>query len=243
MSKPRLIASLAGISSLLLLSAGLAVWPFPLETPAGVVLSAPEAGGAQVLKPVHTVPPVYPQEAKKLRIQGNVILDATVNKQGEVIDLRVLEGPPLLVEAALDAVKQWRFTTPAQSPAHTTITVNFALSELSGAGTAEQPHKTSAVSEEPLKLGGDVKAPVLIHRPEPPYTPEARKDKVQGTVVLAITIDAEGNVTDARVTKSLRKDLDESAVKTVRTWKFQPATRKGKPVPFKVNVEVSFRLF
>jgi TonB family protein len=98
------------------------------------------------------------------------------------------------------------------------------------------------------KVGGDVTAPVPIYRPEPPYTPQARKDKVQGTVVLTVAVDASGNVADVKLnavslSRSVGEGLEESAMQTLRTWKFKPAMKKGKPVPVKVVVEVSFKLF
>jgi protein TonB len=56
-------------------------------------------------------------------------------------------------------------------------------------------------------------------------------------------IDASGNVADVEVVRPVDRGLDESAAQTLRTWKFEPATKDGKPVPVKVVVEVSFRLF
>jgi TonB family protein len=53
----------------------------------------------------------------------------------------------------------------------------------------------------------------------------------------------QGSVTDARVMKPLGLGLDEKALETVRTWKFKPGMRNGIPVPVRVLVEVSFRLF
>jgi protein TonB len=92
-------------------------------------------------------------------------------------------------------------------------------------------------------VGGNVSAPIPIYKPEPPYSEEARKAKYQGTVVLWIVVDAAGNVTDERVVKPLGLGLDEKALDTVRTWKFKPGLRNGTPVPVRVMVEVSFRLF
>jgi len=56
-------------------------------------------------------------------------------------------------------------------------------------------------------------------------------------------IAADGTVTDVKVTKPFDKGLDESAVRTVKTWKFLPAMKAGKPVAYKTMVEISFRLF
>jgi periplasmic protein TonB len=61
-------------------------------------------------KLVHYVRQVYPPEAKQKRIQGRVLLRATITKTGTLRNLEVLSGEPMFVPAALDAVKQWRYT-------------------------------------------------------------------------------------------------------------------------------------
>ena len=74
---------------------------------------------------------MYPALAKMARIQGTVRLDAVINQDGTVWDLRVISGHPLLVRAALEAVKRWRYKptllngTPLEVT--TEIDVNFAL--------------------------------------------------------------------------------------------------------------------
>ena len=75
--------------------------------------------------------PVYPALARQARIQGNVVLHAIIDKEGKVAQLEVVSGHPLLVQAALDAVKQWRYK-PTQlngDPVEvdTTITVTFTM--------------------------------------------------------------------------------------------------------------------
>jgi len=61
--------------------------------------------------------------------------------------------------------------------------------------------------------------------------------------VLSIIVNAQGNVQDPRIVRRLGLGLDEKAEETVRTWKFKPAQRNGVPVPVRVMVEVTFRLF
>jgi TonB family protein len=96
---------------------------------------------------------------------------------------------------------------------------------------------------EIFSVGGDVSAPIPIYKPEPAYSEEARKAKYEGTVLLRIVVDAQGNVNrDVRVVKPLGLGLDEKAVQAVQTWKFKPAMRNGVPVPVRVGVEVIFRL-
>ena len=114
----------------------------------------------------------------------------------------------------------------------------------SGNGGGFGPGEGGGFGGGPYSVGGGVSEPVAIYRPDPPYSEEARKAKYQGTVVLWIVVDSQGNVgPDVRVVKPLGLGLDEKAMETVRTWKFKPALKSGTPVPVRVMVEVSFRLF
>ena len=81
---------------------------------------------------IRRVQPAYPPLARSARIQGQVVLAAVITKAGMIENLRVLEGHPMLVRAALDAVSQWRYrpyilnNEPVE--VETRITVNFSLS-------------------------------------------------------------------------------------------------------------------
>ncbi len=198
--------------------------------------------GLKLLEPLNSLPP-YPPLAKQMGIQGTVVLEATVEKDGSVSNIDVVSGHPLLVKAALDAVKDWRYEALASAPVKTTVTMKFSLSQ--SFSTDPTPAATPAPDKEQVvdSHDKDVVKPVPIYKPEPKYTKEAKDAKVQGTVILKITIDAQGNVTDVKVTRSLEKSLDESAVQTVRTWKFKPALKDGKPVACKSTVEITFKLF
>lgn len=81
---------------------------------------------------VHRVQPIYPPLAKAARIQGPVELRAIISKDGFIENLRVLGGHPMLVTAAVDAVKQWRYRPYVLNgepvEVETQITVNFVLS-------------------------------------------------------------------------------------------------------------------
>ncbi len=57
------------------------------------------------------------------------------------------------------------------------------------------------------------------------YSEEARLNHISGIVKLKVTVDTEGNVNDIEVVRSVGYGLDENAVKAVRTWKFEPATK------------------
>jgi periplasmic protein TonB len=66
-------------------------------------------GNVREPHPVKMVPPVYPSLASKARVSGTVILEATLTVQGTVEEIRVVSGHPLLIEAAVAAVKQWQY--------------------------------------------------------------------------------------------------------------------------------------
>lgn len=96
--------------------------------------------------------------------------------------------------------------------------------------------------EQAYRVGPDLKPPRATYAPDPHYSPEAQQKKYQGTVVLALIIDASGRPTTIVVTRPLGLGLDERALAAVSFWKFSPATLQGKPVPVAINVEVNFRL-
>jgi protein TonB len=80
---------------------------------------------------ISQVRPTYPPLAKQARIQGVVVLEAVIGKDGSIQNLRVITGHPLLIKAAQDAVSQWRYkpTMLNGEPVEvvTTVTVNFAF--------------------------------------------------------------------------------------------------------------------
>jgi protein TonB len=88
-------------------------------------------GNVQGVKLLNKVPPVYPELARQTKIQGVVKLHAIIGKDGKVLQLEVISGYPLLVQSALDAVKQWAYqpTTLEGKPVEvdTEIDVIFEL--------------------------------------------------------------------------------------------------------------------
>lgn len=102
--------------------------------------------------------------------------------------------------------------------------------------------ETEAFSGAALRVGGDVKAPVVIERREPQYPEVARKARISGIVIVEVIIDQSGAVTAGRVLKPLPFGLDEEALRAVKTWRFRPGTRNGQPVATIFNLTVSFKL-
>jgi protein TonB len=106
------------------------------NTPVAIPKAAPQRvrvsqGVSQGLL-IHKVQPSYPALARQARIQGVVVLQALIGKDGAIQNLHVVSGHPMLTGAALDAVKQWKYKPyylngePVE--VETTVNVNFTLS-------------------------------------------------------------------------------------------------------------------
>jgi len=88
-------------------------------------------GSVREPKRVVVVQPIYPELAMLAKLQGVVIIEATVNERGRVVNANVLQGAPMLTDAALEAVKKWVYTPTlvngVPTPIIMTVTVNFRL--------------------------------------------------------------------------------------------------------------------
>jgi TonB family protein len=91
-----------------------------------------------------------------------------------------------------------------------------------------------------LRRHGPVNAPRATYDPEPEYP---SKEKIEGVVVLQLVVDPKGHASSIIVVRSLGHGFDESAVRAVHRWKFDPATLEGEAVPVLVNVEVNFHKY
>jgi protein TonB len=80
----------------------------------------------------HPVEPNYPMLAKEMKVQGSVVLEALIGKDGKIQNLHIVSGPTILSSAAREAVQQWRFKPYFQSgqavETMARITVNFTIS-------------------------------------------------------------------------------------------------------------------
>jgi periplasmic protein TonB len=113
----------------------------------------------------------------------------------------------------------------------------------SGEGPGFGPGHGGGTGGGVFRVGGGVSAPKILYQPDPEYSEEARKAKYQGTCVLYLVVGPDGRPRDIRVQRTLGLGLDEKAIEAVKTWRFDPALKDGKPVAVAINVEVSFRLY
>ena len=102
----------------------------PVARPKG-----PVRVGGRVREPrlINRVEPTYPALARQTHVSGSVVIEAIISEQGDVVEMKVVSGPPLLIQAALDAVRRWKYEPTYLNdqpvPVQLNVTVVFRLSE------------------------------------------------------------------------------------------------------------------
>jgi protein TonB len=108
--------------------------PPPPPLPRHVAPHGPYRVGGVVQAPqlVYQVQPMYPPLAKEIHVQGDVLIDSVIDAQGNVTQMKVVSGQPLLITAAIDALRQWRYSPTLLNGVPVTVemevTVKFRLS-------------------------------------------------------------------------------------------------------------------
>ncbi len=249
-SKRRIIISLVCVAVLTVLAGLALIRKFPLNLGS----SEPEIIDAMssvsgVTAPVAIYNPEPPANSEVLRlaeIRAYMSYWVTIGADGAVKDVTVQRSlAPGVDQYVANVIKTWKFKPAMKNGKPVACKTNLGFMYTQASAPTLKPAATpmEKPTSEVFSVGNGVSAPVAIFKPEPPYTDAARRAKLQGTSVLWTIIGADGAVKDVRIVKSLDPGLDQSAVNTIKTWKFKPATKDGTPVACKVSVEVSFKLF
>jgi TonB family protein len=228
--------------------------------PAAALAQDPVRTGGNVKAPerIKYVAPVYPQIAQSAQVSGVVIMELVVGTDGSPVEAKILKSIPLLDQAAIDAVRQWRYTPTTLNgvpvPVIMTVTVNFALdgsrqSDQAAMGAVASNQSLAAASADNVmsyppnvvRIGGDVKAPERVKYVAPVYPEVAQTSRVAGVIVVEALIDEAGNVSMAKVLKSIPL-LDQAAIDAVLQWKYTPTLLNGAAVPVVMTVTINFTL-
>ena len=121
---------------------------------------------------------------------------------------------------------------------------NLLDDQAHGAPKNDGPTLTTSGKVSPPRIvtAGGIVAPRTTYAPDPEYPKEALKAEAEGEVLLAVTVDQEGKPRDIKVLAPIGDGLDEKAVSTIETWKFEPATKNGEPVAVRLIVKVLFHI-
>lgn len=202
--------------------------------------------------------PKYPEDAAKPHTEGDVLLDATISKDGKVTSIGIDAGDLVLADAAVDAVREWKFEpytkTGNSVEVWQTLEFHFAPDQTSAALTTPLPPPllaTSPIHIPRLKpthsvetvVGGEVTPPKATWAPDPEYTKTAKDAKREGFCVLSLIVGADGKPHDIHVVRAIGFGLDAKAVATVSGWRFEPGTKNGVPVDTFATIEVNFHLY
>ena len=175
--------------------------------------------------------PSYTPEAMRAKISGSVEMTAVIGTDGKPADIKVVRSRDAgLDKKAIEALTEWRFK-PAMTdgkpvPVLVTIEMSFTLRD------RQVYDKTFA----------GVIAPVVIKEVKPSYTADAMRRKVSGSVEVEGIVGVDGRFTELRVIKALDAELDARAISAASMWAFRPATLNGRPVPYRVAIELTFTL-
>jgi TonB family protein len=182
--------------------------------------------------------PEYTLEAREARRQGTVVLYIEVGPWGLAEKIQIIRGLGLgLDEKAVEAVQQWVFKPVKiygpEEVVTTLISVDFRL-----------PEALESSDDDLLFASSDpgIRAPRIVSRIEPAYSEQARKAGLQGIIVVYTEVTPEGRLQNIQVLQGLGMGMDEQAAERIRQWKFEPATRDGKPIRVMMPVEINFSL-
>lgn len=196
-------------------------------------------GDVKPPKIVKSVEPVYPEDARKRGIEGTVILEATADIKGNVQGVKVLRGVDGLNQAAIDALKQWTYEPMMidgkPKPVVFTVTVRFSLKDKGPKTGAEGGVVSGAKGAE------EGQGPKLLKKVDPVYPEEARKQGLEGDVIIEATLDEAGKVKEAKVLRGV-DGLNHAALDAIKQWAWEPVVVDGKPKAVKYTVTIRFKL-
>lgn len=103
------------------------------------------------------------------------------------------------------------------------------------------PPPPGSTGMAPVRVGGTIRTPDKTRDAKPVYPPDAMRARIQGVVILEVTIDPSGAVSDARILRSV-PGLDQAAIDAVRQWQYTPTLLNGVAVPVIMTVTLHFAL-
>ena len=217
------------------------------QTTGGQSEPASAAPDVALGRPLVYVSPNYPDDAFKSKLEGSVGLVLTIDPEGNTTDVSVISGDAEFADAAVKAVRQWKYlpqpTDEMTEKVTTKVIVTFRITWGKPNVTLSFEEPTTPSERAIFKMGKDVTPPQAVYSPNPEYSEQARRDIYEGTCLLSVVVGPDGVPRNVHVVRTLGMGLDEKAIETVRNWRFSPATKDGKPVSVAIMVEVMFHLF
>ncbi|MGC1646329.1 MAG: energy transducer TonB [Candidatus Sulfotelmatobacter sp.] len=213
---------------------------------------------------IKKIAPVYPPLARQARIQGLVVMKVLISKTGDVENIQLFSGHPILAPSAIEAVKQWKYKPyllngePVE--VETNVTVNFTLpdkppaegvvgdmpggvpeGEKGGIAPGTEGTPTQPAVSGRVRVSPGVEQGLVVTKVPPQYPPEAKDAHIQGVVLMNVIVDKEGNVANVQLISG-HPLLAPAAIDAVKQWKYKPYLLNETPVEVETQVHVNFTL-
>jgi len=209
---------------------------------------------SKVLEVIHAQDADYPRAAKRAGIQGEVVVRVAVSEAGSVEEAEVVSGDSLLADAAVRAAKKFKFKPLVKDgkpvKAVTTIPFDFYLpKQLMPAKEIKVEEPRSLVQEnlkgtdttKRVNLSAYVTSGMLIRNILPLYPKEAKRNHIQGKVVLRAVIGKDGRIKELKAVSG-PEELIPPSIGAVQQWLYKPYLLFGEPVEVDTQVTVNFAL-
>jgi len=195
----------------------------------------------------------YPNDALADDVQGYCLVSLVIGADGIPTDIQVVRTHGANFDtAAIEALKQSKFEpgtldgkpVPVRIYARTPFfddkrpAYSRILLRIGPNGGALPPAQNNA---NRLRPGNT--PPVPLNTIVAEFSDDARRNKIQGVVLVSLLVNEEGIPIDLSVTRGLGHGLDEKALEAVSQYRFRPAMRDGAPIESRIAVEVNFRLY
>jgi TonB family protein len=214
--------------------------------------AAPTPPDSSELEPTITILPTYPRAAVERKIEGQAVIRVIAFPTGALERAEIVSGDDFLTQPALEAAKQWKFKPFLKGGkpvmARAKILFDFALGDeksgadaSSGGAVKARVVESGALLPERIRVSSAVAQGLLLRKVAPVYPDEARRARVQGTVILQVIISKEGTIENLQVI-SADSMLVDAATDAVRQWRYRPYVLNGAPVEVVTTVEIRFTL-
>jgi TonB family protein len=193
--------------------------------------------GVPAPKPTRRVLPEYPALARGAHVEGTVGIVVTVGQDGAVKQAVVRRHVGPLDDAALRAIRQWRFEPMLFNgkPVEFIFTQEMTFVEKDPAITL-----THGAASIPLDADNDAVPPKIVKQVNPFYPSDPRQPAAPGRVILEVVVDRHGRVKSAIALTRPGAQLEQAAIAAVRQWEYLPAQVNGAAAEVVFSATVTF---
>jgi TonB family protein len=223
------------------------------------------AADSKILEIIHAQKAIYPNDAERAGVQGEVIVRVRVSETGDVEKTEVLSGDPLLVDAAVNAARKFKFKPfirngkPVKVATKLPFDFHFSDKVMSnslpyendkgagnslpyGNGKADSGKSVPGASAaKRVNVSSGITEGMIIRKIAPVYPPEAKRNGIQGTVVLRATIGKDGHILNLTPISG-PQELVRASIGAVQQWVYRPYLKLGEPVEVDTQITVNFVL-